>query len=109
VLSGTHVRPRWASRVRHVLKVLAAEALYRTGMLRLLQAVLLRRRAVVLMYHRVLTPEERARSGSHPGIIVDADTFAVQMALLKSRFTVLSWEQFAGHPVPQFVLPHHVR
>jgi peptidoglycan/xylan/chitin deacetylase (PgdA/CDA1 family) len=97
VLSGTRVRPRWASRARHVLKVLAAEALYRTGMLRLLQAVLLRGRAVVLMYHRVLTPEERARSGSHPGIIVDADTFAVHMALLKSRFTVLSWEQFAGH------------
>jgi peptidoglycan/xylan/chitin deacetylase (PgdA/CDA1 family) len=47
------------------------------------------------MYHRVLTPEERAHTASHPGIIVERDTFARQMAVLKKRFVVLSAEEFA--------------
>jgi peptidoglycan/xylan/chitin deacetylase (PgdA/CDA1 family) len=65
----------------------------------------MRRKAVVLMYHRVLTAEERRKTGSHPGIVVDRETFANQMAVLKRRFVVLSLEDFArrlenGVPFP---------
>lgn len=76
-------------------KMVFAAALYYSGVLSLWQAVVLRRRAVVLMYHRVLTLEERSKAGSHHAVAVDSRTFAWQMALLKRRFNVLSVEEFA--------------
>ena len=79
---------RWA-------RIAAVHALYYMGILSLLQAIRLRRRAVVLMYHRVLTDEQRRATGSHPGILVTRDTFARHMAFLNRRFTVLSLEEFA--------------
>ena len=86
-----------ARRAKRWIKAAFASAMYYTGALTLYQRVALRGRAVVLMYHRVLTPEERSRSGSHPGIVVTCDTFARQMAVLKRRFRVLSLEEFTGH------------
>lgn len=82
-------------RLKRTLKVTVAGALYYSGALTLWQRIVLRRKAVVLMYHRVLTPGERARTGSHPGIVVTQETFAKHMALLKRRFNVLSLEEFA--------------
>lgn len=79
------------------LKRAVAQALYTLGLLQLRQAIALRNRAVVLMYHRVLTPDERRAAGSHPALVVDRDTFARQMALLKKRFVVLSVAEFADH------------
>jgi peptidoglycan/xylan/chitin deacetylase (PgdA/CDA1 family) len=79
------------------LKRAVARALYITGVLQMWQTLALRRRAVVLMYHRVLSGEERARVGSHPALVVDRETFARQMALLKKRFTVLSVAEFADY------------
>ena len=70
-------------------------ALYYAGILRLLQAIRLRRRAVVLMYHRVLTAEQQRQVGSNPGIVISRDTFVRQMACVKRGFKVLSLEQFA--------------
>jgi peptidoglycan/xylan/chitin deacetylase (PgdA/CDA1 family) len=92
-------------RLTRALKVVIAHGLYYVGLLQLWQRVALRRKAVVLMYHRVLTAEERRRTGSHPGIVVDRKTFARQMAVLKRRFTVLSLSEFArrmedGIPFP---------
>lgn len=82
-------------RAAFAAKVVASHALYYTGLLRLWQAYAMRGKAVVLMYHRVLTPEERARSASHPALWVDRDSFERQMAALKRRFRVLSVEEFA--------------
>ena len=82
-------------RLKHAIKVSIAHVLYYTGALSLLQVLRLRRKAVVLMYHRVLDEHERERSGSHPGIIVSRETFERQMAFLKRRFVVLSAEDFA--------------
>lgn len=79
------------------MKVLAAFVLYYTGLLLLWQRWLMRRRAVVLMYHRVLSNEQRAVTASHPAIIVGRATFARQMAALNRHFTVLSVEQMAEH------------
>lgn len=82
--------------VKYAAKTVVAYVLYGLGVLWMWQAIVFRRKAVVLMYHRVLTTEERRRTGSHPGIVVDRDTFAQQMAFLKRRFVVLSLEEFAG-------------
>lgn len=54
-------------RIKLAIKVGVSHVLYGLGLLQLWQALILRRKAVVLMYHRVLTREERARTGSHPG------------------------------------------
>jgi len=83
--------------VTYFVKRVAARLLYAVGLLHVWQSIVLRRRAVVLMYHRVLTPDERRAAGSHPALIVDRDTFARQMAFVKRHFTVLSIAQFAAH------------
>jgi peptidoglycan/xylan/chitin deacetylase (PgdA/CDA1 family) len=69
--------------------------MYWLGILQLWQHIALRRKAVVLMYHRVLTHEERSRAGSHPAVIVDQRTFAKHMEVVKRRFHVLSVDEFA--------------
>jgi hypothetical protein len=43
----------------------------------------------------VLTREQRLQTASQPGIVVEDKTFAMHMALLKRRFTVLTLDQFA--------------
>jgi peptidoglycan/xylan/chitin deacetylase (PgdA/CDA1 family) len=78
----------------YLIKVSWATVLYRLGILHLLRRLLLRDRAVVLMYHRVLSETERQRSFSHPGIIVRRDTFALQMAYLRENFTVVNLDAF---------------
>jgi peptidoglycan/xylan/chitin deacetylase (PgdA/CDA1 family) len=46
------------------------------------------------MYHRVLTEQEMAMTGSHPAIVVKHDTFAVQMETLRKRFHVITIDEF---------------
>lgn len=83
--------------IRHAVRLVFCHALYYTGVLQWSQRRVLRGRAVVLMYHRVLVDAERSETGSHPGIVVDVETFARQMALLRRRFVVLDVEQFMRH------------
>lgn len=84
-------------RLKSGLKWTLAHVLYGSGLYRLLARSRLQGRAVVLMYHRVLTPADEARSWSHPGIGVRADNFARQVALLKRSFTPLTLDAFAAH------------
>jgi peptidoglycan/xylan/chitin deacetylase (PgdA/CDA1 family) len=89
----------------HAIKLAVSHVLYYTGLLQLWQAVSMRHKAVVLMYHRVLTADELRCTGSHPALVVDCETFARQIALLKRRFTVLSVQELAvrmerGIPFP---------
>ena len=95
---------RW--RVKHHIKAAASRFLYVLGLLQAWQAFALRRRTVILMYHRVLSSEERRVTGSHPGIIVGSETFERQMATLKRRFNVLSVEAFADHLASGVPLPN---
>lgn len=92
-------------RVNYAMKVAVAYGLYYSGLLFAWQRVVLRRRAVVLMYHRVLTSEERARTASHPALVVGDRTFAMQMSLLKRRFTVLSVAELADRLERKVPLP----
>ena len=89
----------------HAVKVTVVYALYYTGAFRLWQLVAMRNRAVVLMYHRVLSEDEQRRTGSHPGIVVTRDTFARHMALVKERFLVLTAEQLGDHLAERRPLP----
>jgi peptidoglycan/xylan/chitin deacetylase (PgdA/CDA1 family) len=82
------------SRFKASLRGLAASILYRTGVLGFLAARRLRRRAVVLTYHRVLPLAEIAQSPSHPGIIVSEETFRLQMRWLSREFRCLDLERF---------------
>lgn len=84
-----------SEQLKYTFKLTVSHVLYAMGLLQLWQSIALRRKAVVLMYHRVLTSEERTRTGSHPGIVVDRETFARQMAVLKRRFVVLPIDEFA--------------
>lgn len=79
------------------LKTAVGHLLYYSGMMAIWQRRALRRKALILMYHRVLTDDELSRTASHPAIIVKSSTFERHMALLKRRFHVLTFEAFADH------------
>lgn len=80
--------------VTYAIRVLVSHLLFYGGVLHLHRRIALRRKAVVLMYHRVLTAEQQRRTASQPGLIVDAATFARHVSWLKRYFTILSLEQF---------------
>ncbi len=82
-------------RITYAIRVAVAHVLYYAGVLHVVQRVRLKRKAVVLMYHRVLTPDQQRRTGSHPGLVVERSTFGRQMAVVKRLFTVLTLEEFA--------------
>ena len=82
---------------RHQVKVAIAHLLYGLGLLQWWRRRVFRERAVVLMYHRVLDDEARRRTDAHFGMVVARETFARQMALLKTWCTPLSLAQFAAH------------
>jgi peptidoglycan/xylan/chitin deacetylase (PgdA/CDA1 family) len=81
--------------VKYWTKRAIAAALFYSGVFYIWQRIVLRRRAVVLMYHRVLTKQERAQSWSHPAVVIDCDTFDKQMEFLKRWFVVLALRDFA--------------
>lgn len=82
-------------RVKYAIKYAVSHILYGLGILQLWQRIALNRRAVVLMYHRVLTSDEKQESASHPAIIVKRETFAAHMSLVSRRFKVLTLDHFA--------------
>jgi peptidoglycan/xylan/chitin deacetylase (PgdA/CDA1 family) len=85
-----------AERVKHGLKWTIAHALYWTGVLHAWKRIALRRRAVVLVYHRVLPDDAAASTWSHPAIVVTRRTFERQMRVLRRQFTLLSVAELAS-------------
>lgn len=77
-----------------VLKHHGAHLLKVTGGLALLRKRLLRGRAVVLMYHRVVSQSEHRRVFSHEGMVVDDDAFELQVRCIKEHFSPVSLEEF---------------
>ena len=59
-------------RIKYRIRVAAAYLLFFSGFLHLVKAIKLRRKAVVLMYHRVLSERVRGSSFSHEGTIVNS-------------------------------------
>ncbi len=91
----TVLSPR--ERVTYAIRVAIASVLHASGILGLMRRVVLRHKAVVLMYHRVLTPEQSRQTASQPGLVVEDDTFERHLAVIKRHFAVLSLDQFADH------------
>lgn len=84
-------------RVVSTVKAAVAGGLYFTGLLGLILRRRLRGRAVVLMYHRVLTPEQQQLTASQPGLIVGDATFRRHLAVLKRHLAVLTAGEFLQH------------
>jgi peptidoglycan/xylan/chitin deacetylase (PgdA/CDA1 family) len=89
-MGTSEVGGEWLQRATYAIKRAVSRLLYGLGLLRVWQALALRQRTVVLMYHRVLDDHERDLAGSHPALIVSRRAFAMQMRVLARRFTVIS-------------------
>lgn len=74
--------------LRRLFRRLTAHALYYSGILWIIAAYKLRRRAVVLMYHRVLPPD--ADTFCDNGIVITPASFARNLSFLKKHFHPLS-------------------
>lgn len=85
------------ARLKRFIKAVVSGLLYYSGALHILKRILLKDRAVVLMYHRVLTEEELGRSSSHKGIIVGDGVFEKQIRFLSRTFEVMRPEDFNRH------------
>ena len=82
-------------RVVHGVKLALAYGLYYAGVLQLWRRLTLKRKAIVLTYHRVLDPDAMARTWSHPAILVARDSFERQLQLLRRQFHLLPPDDFA--------------
>jgi peptidoglycan/xylan/chitin deacetylase (PgdA/CDA1 family) len=84
-------------RISYAARMAISHALYYSGLLHLAVRLRLRRKVVVLAYHRVLTPEQRSRTASQEGMVVEDRTFARHLDLLARQFRVLTLDEFTGH------------
>ena len=91
----TGLSPR--ERLTYALRAAIAFVLYYSGILGLIRRVRMRRKAVVLMYHRVLTADESRQTASQPGLVVERATFARHLEILTRDFKVLTFDEFADH------------
>jgi peptidoglycan/xylan/chitin deacetylase (PgdA/CDA1 family) len=82
-------------RITYRIRVVVAYLLFFAGFLHLLKALRLRRKAVVLMYHRVLSREMWETTFSHEGIMVAREIFERQIKYFKRCFNVVGLEEFA--------------
>lgn len=80
---------------KRLLKNFLVALTYHTGLLQGYLRWKLRRQAVVLMYHRVLTREQSAQSFSSEAIVVSPENFRRQIRTLREHFNPLSAEEFA--------------
>lgn len=86
-----------------LLRKCLASGLYYSGLLWVYAAIKLRRRVVVLMYHRVLP--EGADTFSEGAIVVTPRTFARHLRFLKRYFRPLSLDQFVSAVQGEAPLP----
>lgn len=86
VMALAHIKP-W-------IRLVLVQLLYYSGLLHAIKRRRLRGRAVVLMYHRVLTEQERSESFSSDGIQVSPRTFDRQLGFLRRHFNVITPHEF---------------
>jgi peptidoglycan/xylan/chitin deacetylase (PgdA/CDA1 family) len=84
-------------RISFAARIIISHALYYAGLLHLAVRLRLRRKVVVLAYHRVLTPAQRSKTASQEGMIVEDGTFARHLKLLARHFSVLTLDEFTDH------------
>lgn len=82
---------------RTAIKHWILAVLYFSGIMWAIAAARLRRRVVVLTYHRVLPIELQARSHSAPAIVVQPKTFDWHMRFVRRHLKPLTLRQFVEH------------
>lgn len=90
-MTGWSIRDR----IAYAVKGTFANALTISGLMPVWRRVIMRERAVVLAYHRLLP--DGADTWSHPGIVVTPSTFEQQMRVLQEKFRILSLHEFEQH------------
>jgi len=80
--------------LRYHIKLSLAAVLFYSGALFVVLRWRLRRRALVLLYHRVLPATDSAQSFSSKAIIVSPATFERHLRFLQRHFSVLGPEEF---------------
>ena len=80
--------------LRYHIKLSLAAVLFYSGALFVVLRWRLRRRALVLLYHRVLPATDSAQSFSSKAIIVSPATFERHLRFLQRNFSVLGPEEF---------------
>jgi len=93
--------------LKYGIKLCIAYTLFYSGILHLYRRIFLNNDAIVLMYHRVLSEEEKHKSFSHEGIIVHKETFNMHLCFLKKYFNVLPVDEFAGHITKKIKFKRH--
>ncbi len=78
------------SLVKQIIKSIIANALYYSGMLKLLKNWKLANKSVVLMYHRVIPSNLMERIHSTAGIVTEVELFSRHLDWLKEEFAILS-------------------
>ena len=81
--------------VKTWIRLALVHLLYYSGLLHAIKRRRLRGRAVVLMYHRVLSERERLESYSSDGIQVSPGTFDRHLGFLRRHFNVIAPGEFA--------------
>lgn len=84
-------------KIRKTVRIILANCLYVTGLLSLILWLRLRKRAVVLMYHRILIGEEISRRKTQSGITVEVNTFQRQIGYIHKYFNPISLQEFINH------------
>lgn len=83
--------------LRKIIRISLAFCLYITGLLSLIVRIRLRKKAVVLMYHRVLSGEEISRRKTQSGIMVETGTFQKQIGYIRKHLNPISLQEFVDH------------
>ena len=78
---------------KQLLKLTVASSFYYTGLLDGCVQFLLRNKAMIFMYHRILPPDDMQIPLVQPGMYVSIATFRRQIRFLKSRFHLVSLEE----------------
>lgn len=78
---------------RQILKLAFVSLFYYSGLLWLYAGFSLRRRAVVLTYHRVLPKDRQSNSFSNPSIVVTPTTFERHMRFLRRFMNPISLDE----------------
>ena len=86
---------RLLSLIKFTIKNIIAYFLYYTGILFLLKKHLLKNKAVVLTYHRVLPEDKENTSFSTKAIIVRPSTFNRHMTFIKKHFSIQDITEFS--------------
>lgn len=84
------------TRIRSLIKRLATATLYYSGIAWLYYAWTFRRRALVLMYHRVLPADPAPDAFSADAIVVTPETLGRQMRFLRRFFNPIDAETFGA-------------